>query len=113
MSMARGMRDERVWKALADPTRRDILDLLREAPRTTGQVAARFPMSRFGVMKHLTVLRDAGLLRVERRGRERWNHLNPVPIQRLWRRWVRPFEAAAADKLLRIESATLRNRRAE
>ena len=107
------MRDERVWKALADPTRRDILDLLREAPQTTGQVAAHFTMTRFGVMKHLAVLQGAGLLRVERRGRERWNHLNPLPIQRLWRRWVRPFEAATADKLLRIESATLRNRRAK
>ena len=113
MSVPRGMRDELVWKALADPTRRDILDLLREAPCTTGQVAARFPMSRFGVMKHLTVLAEAGLLRVERRGRERWNHLNPVPIQRAWRRWVRPFEASAADKLLKIESATSKNRRAK
>ena len=100
-------------RTLADPTRRAILDLLRVEPRTTGALAGHFDITRYGVMKHLTVLAEAGLLRVERRGRERWNHLNPVPIQRAWRRWVRPFEAAAADKLLKIESATSKNQRAK
>ena len=64
-------------------------------------------------MKHLTVLEEASLVRVERSGRERWNHLNPVPIQRLWRRWVLPFEAAAADRLLGLESAVERRKRAK
>lgn len=97
--------DDGVFKALADPSRRAILDLLRVKARTTGEIATHFAMTRFGVMKHLTVLEQAGLLRVERQGRLRWNHLNPVPIQRVWRRWVRPFEAAAADKLLGLQSA--------
>ena len=97
--------DDRTWKALADPTRRELLDLLRRRPRTTGELAAGFEMSRFGVMKHLGLLEQAGLVRVERRGRERWNHLNPLPIQRIWKRWVKPFEAAAADRLLGIEAA--------
>ncbi|MCY2961026.1 MAG: metalloregulator ArsR/SmtB family transcription factor [Planctomycetota bacterium] len=97
-----------VWRALADPTRRRILDLLRAEPRTTGDLAARFDMTRFAVMKHLEVLVDAGLVLVERRGRERWNHLNPVPIRELYRRWIRPFDAAPADALLRIKKAAER-----
>ncbi len=97
-----------VWKALADPTRRRILDLLRAEPRTTGDLAARFESTRFAVMKHLVVLVDAGLVIVERRGRERWNHLNPVPIRDLYRRWIRPFDAAPADALLRIKRAAER-----
>lgn len=96
--------DSAVWKALADATRREILDVLREGPRTTGALAEVFPMSRFGVMKHLGVLVDAGLVVVERRGRERWNHLNPAPIQAIYRRWIRPFEAPLADGLLRVKA---------
>jgi len=92
-----------VWKALADPTRRHILDLLREGPLTTGDLAEQFEISRFGVMKHLAVLADSGLILVRREGRERWNHLNPVPIHQVYRRWIKPFEAAAADRLLRLK----------
>ena len=103
-------RDDAIFRALADPTRRAILDLLRRAPRTTGDVAGHFEMTRFGVMKHLAVLEEAGLLRVERKGRQRWNHLNPTPIQRVWRRWVRPFEASAADELLGLERAVTRRK---
>jgi DNA-binding transcriptional ArsR family regulator len=54
-------------------------------------------------MKHLGVLVDAGLVLVEREGRERWNHLNAVPIQEIYRRWIRPFDAEAADGLLRMK----------
>lgn len=95
--------DDLVWKALADPTRRRLLDLLRDAPATTGVLARRFELSRFGVMKHLKVLQEAGLVLVERRGRERWNHLNPVPVRGLYRRWIRSFEEEDADRLLRIQ----------
>ena len=83
-----------VWKALADPTRRAILDLLATAPRTTGDVCAHFArprnggIGRTGVMKHLDVLQAANLVLVRREGRQRWNHLNPVPIQRVCDRWV-------------------------
>ena len=94
------------WKALADPHRRAILDLLRERPRTTGELAAAFPrLSRFAVMKHLGVLAAAGLVLVRRDGRERWNRLNPVPLQAVVRRWLDPFEAAASDALLRVKAA--------
>ena len=91
-----------LWKALADPSRRRILDLLRQGPRTTGDLAERFAMSRYGVMKHLAVLHTAGLILIRRRGRERWNYLNAVPIRELYHRWIRPFEEAPADGLLRI-----------
>lgn len=67
-------------------------------------------MSRFGVMKHLRVLEEAALILVERRGRERVNHLNPVPIQEIHRRWIRPFEATASDRLLRLKQVAERGR---
>lgn len=93
-----------VWKALSDPTRREILDLLRERPRTTGELADAFPSSRFAVMKHLEVLVEAGLVVSRKQGRERWNHLNAVPLQALYERWVRPYEAHWATGLLRLKS---------
>jgi DNA-binding transcriptional ArsR family regulator/uncharacterized protein YndB with AHSA1/START domain len=92
-----------LWKALADPSRRRILDLLRERPRTTGDLCAAFAVSRFAVMKHLRVLEQANLVAVRRRGRERWNHLNGVPLQQLHERWIRPFEAEWASNLLRLQ----------
>lgn len=92
-----------VWHALADPSRRRILDLLRERPRTTGELAGEFEFTRFAVMKHLKVLEHAHLVVVERRGRERYNHLNPIPIQQIHRRWIRPFERLPAERLLAIK----------
>lgn len=87
-------KEDLVWKALADPTRRALLDLLADEPRTTGDVCAHFAkkkhggIGRTGVMKHLDVLERAELLVVRREGRHRWNHVNPVPIQRVCDRWV-------------------------
>ncbi len=92
-----------MWKALADPTRRRILDLLRERPRTTGELSAAFEVTRFAVMKHLGVLEQAGLVVVRRRGRERWNHVNPVPIQQIAERWIRPYEAGFAASLVGLK----------
>ena len=92
-----------VWKALADPTRRRILDLLKDGPRTTGEVCEGFPVSRFAVMKHLTILEGAGLVLVDRRGRERWNHLNAVPIQQIYERWISGYQAHWAAGLLRLK----------
>ena len=94
---------ELVFKALADGTRRRILDLLSEKPRTTGQLCAVFPVSRYAVMKHLSVLEKAGLVLVRRRGRERFNYLNAVPLQRLYERWMRPYEAHWARSLLSLK----------
>jgi DNA-binding transcriptional ArsR family regulator len=96
---------EAVWRALADPTRRALLDRLRERPCTTGELTEAFPQSRFAVMKHLDVLVAAGLVLVRRAGRERWNHLNPVPLQHMYERWVRPYEGLWAASLLRVRDA--------
>ena len=95
---------ELVFKALADGTRRKILDLLAERPRTTGELCGAFPVSRFAVMKHLAVLERAGLVLMRRRGRERFNHLNAVPLQRLYERWMRPYEAHWARSVLSLKS---------
>ncbi|HVB73868.1 MAG TPA: helix-turn-helix domain-containing protein [Ktedonobacteraceae bacterium] len=92
-----------VWKALSDPGRRKILDYLKERPRTTSELSDLFETSRFTVMKNLTVLERAGLVIVRRRGRERWNHLNLVPLQRIYERWLRPYEAQWASTLLHLK----------
>ncbi|MCA9730204.1 MAG: metalloregulator ArsR/SmtB family transcription factor [Candidatus Eisenbacteria bacterium] len=91
-----------VWRALADPTRRAILDLLRDRPRTTGELAEAFPVSRFAVMKHLSLLVDAGLVVVRRQGRERWNHLNAVPLREIYERWVQPYQDHWASQAISI-----------
>lgn len=93
---------ELLWRALADPTRRAILDALRDGPRTTRDLAGAFPTTRFAVMKHLGTLVAAELVTVERRGRERLNHLNPVPLRQAHDRWIRPFAVPVADSLLRL-----------
>ncbi|MDP9233563.1 MAG: metalloregulator ArsR/SmtB family transcription factor [Actinomycetota bacterium] len=94
--------DVAIWRALSDPTRRRLLDLLRDRPRTTGQLAAEFDVSRFAVMKHLTALEASGLVLVRRRGRERWNHLNAVPIREAVERWLEPYAEMWAGALLRL-----------
>jgi DNA-binding transcriptional ArsR family regulator len=95
---------EHVWKALADPTRRRLLDLLRDQPRTTGWLAGQFPqLSRFAVMKHLGVLEEAGLVLVRRKGRERWNFINTVPIRQIYERWMGPYAEMWSSSLLRLK----------
>ena len=91
-----------LWRALADPTRRRILDLLRNGPAITGEIAAAFPISRIAVMRHLEVLAEAELITSRKRGRERWHYLNAVPLERLHRRWAGPVEAGFASGLLRL-----------
>src|SRR5213082_2928476 len=81
-----------VFRALADPTRRRLLDsLFREDGQTLGALEARLPMTRFGVMKHLRVLENAGLVTTRRRGREKLHFLNPVPIRLVHDRWVSKY----------------------
>ena len=93
-----------VWKALSDSTRRSILDLLRQGPRTTTQIVEAFPhLTRFGVMKHIDVLREAGLIHTREEGRQRMNSLNAVPIRQIYERWVGRFEELWASHLLRIK----------
>ncbi len=96
--------DDAVWAALNDASRRRILDLLRKKSMTTNELCACFEFSRFAVVKHLKTLKKGGLIVVERRGRERINHLNPIPLQTMYRRWIRPFEQIPADRLLRLKS---------
>lgn len=94
-----------IWKALADPTRRHILDLLRQHSRTTGQLCDVFEdLSRYAVMKHLNVLEEAGLILIRRRGRERYNYLNAVPIQQIYERWIHPYEAEWAQSLIHLKN---------
>jgi len=93
-----------VWKALSDPTRRAILDLVRQGPRRTTEIVEAFPhLSRFGVMKHLYVLREAGLINTRDEGRQRVNSLNAVPIQQIYERWVSRYQGFWADRLLRLQ----------
>lgn len=98
-----------VWKALADPCRRHLLDLLRHGPRTTGDLCEHFDTSRFAVMKHLRVLEEAGLVVVRRRGRQRWNYLNPVPIQAIYERWITPYAGLWASELLDLKHTVERD----
>jgi DNA-binding transcriptional ArsR family regulator len=92
-----------VWKALSDPTRRAILDFLRDRPRTTTEIVDSYPhLSRFGVMKHLEVLRQAHLVHTREAGRQRVNSLNVVPIRQIYERWVGPFQELWSGELLRI-----------
>jgi len=83
---------DEVFKALADPTRRELLDrLFAEDGQTLKALEEGMPMSRYGVMKHLRLLEEAGLLTTKRRGREKLHFLNPVPIRLIHDRWVSKF----------------------
>ena len=96
---------DNVWKALSDSTRRSILDLLRQGPRTTTQIVEAVPhLSRFGVMKHMDVLRQAGLIHTRVEGTQRINSLNVVPIRQIYERWVGRFEELWSSHLLRIKA---------
>ena len=97
---------DRVFKALASHIRRQILDDLKDQPLTTGTLCAHFPdLDRCTVMQHLKVLEEAGLVIAERRGRERWNHLNAMPIHDIHNRWIGPHAAAATARLARFKQA--------
>jgi uncharacterized protein YndB with AHSA1/START domain len=103
---------DEVFRALADPTRRALLDeLFEEDGQTLGALEGRFEMSRFGVMKHLKVLEEAGLVVTRRRGREKLHFLNPVPIRLVHDRWVskyaEPWAAALTGLKKSIEEARM------
>jgi len=99
---------DEVFRALADPTRRALLDeLFREDGQTLTALEERFEMSRFGVMKHLKLLQEAGLVVARRRGREKLHYLNPVPIRLIHDRWVskyaEPWAAALSGLKTEVE----------
>jgi DNA-binding transcriptional ArsR family regulator len=93
-----------VFKALANPIRRGICDELKLRPLTTKQLCATFPqLDRCTVMQHLKVLEEAGLVVPVRKGRERFNYLDAMPIQAIHERWIGPHAAAAAVGLSRLK----------
>ena len=101
--------DNQVFKALADPTRRFLLDALYQRDgQTLTELETRLDMTRFGVMKHLRVLEDAGLVATRRSGREKLHFLNPVPIRLIHDRWIdkytEPWVAVLSDLKQRLES---------
>jgi DNA-binding transcriptional ArsR family regulator len=96
--------DDALFKALGHRARRRILDALKAGPRTTGMLCELMPeLDRCTVMQHLKVLEEAGLVIVERRGRERWNHLDALPIHGIHERWIGPYAAYAAAMLSRLK----------
>jgi DNA-binding transcriptional ArsR family regulator len=95
---------DEVFKALADPTRRSLLDELFERDgQTLSELVEGAPMSRFGVMKHLKVLEEAGLITTRKRGREKLHFLNPVPIRLVHDRWVSKYAEPWASALSRLK----------
>ena len=97
---------DHIWKALSDATRREILDLLREGPRQTTEIVERFPhLSRFGVMKHIEVLREAGLVITRSEGRRRINSLNAAPIRQILERWISKYDAYWTNTLVRVKES--------
>ena len=97
-------RQDQVFRALASHHRRAILDVLRDQPLTTGALCGQFPeLDRCTVMQHLRVLEGADLIIVERRGRERWNHLNPLPIHAIHERWIGPHAERAVAMLAKLK----------
>ena len=97
-------RMDAVFRALADPTRRTLLDALFEQDgQTLGALEQRLPMTRFGVMKHLRLLEQAGLVTTKRRGREKLHFLNPVPIRLIHDRWIDKYTERQVSALANLK----------
>jgi DNA-binding transcriptional ArsR family regulator len=97
--------DDRVFKALADPTRRSLLDrLYARDGRTLTELESELDMTRFGVMKHLRLLEDAGLVVTRRQGREKLHYLNPVPIRLIHDRWIDKYRADYVSALVDLKT---------
>jgi len=103
--MSSATQDDLLFKALADGRRREILDLLKDAPRTTGDLCRHFEatLDRCTVMQHLGVLERAELVIARREGRSRWNHLNAAPVKEIYDRWISAYAAPALDLLARLK----------
>ena len=103
--MSRAAKDDLVFKALADSRRREIMDLLKVSARTTGELCDHFgeTLDRCTVMQHIGVLEKAGLVISRREGRQRWNHLDLMPIKEIHDRWISPYAASAVQMLARMK----------
>ncbi|HEV7251160.1 MAG TPA: metalloregulator ArsR/SmtB family transcription factor [Shinella sp.] len=98
--MSSESKEDAVFKALANAKRRQMLDAIKHAPLTTGALCEKFPeMDRCTVMQHLKVLEEADLVLPRREGRERWNHLNALPIQAIHDRWISQYAGHAMNVL--------------
>jgi DNA-binding transcriptional ArsR family regulator len=103
-NMSRKDSQSAVFKALADDRRREILDLLKDGPKTTGELCAHFKrVDRCTVMQHLGVLEGADLVIVKRSGRNRWNYLNVVPVQEIYDRWISQYARPSVELLTRLK----------
>jgi DNA-binding transcriptional ArsR family regulator len=104
-NMSRETLDDDVFKALAHPRRRLLLDMLKHGPKTTGKLCEAFAdMDRCTVMMHLKVLEEADLVVARRAGRERWNHLNSLPIKQIHDRWIGEYATHAMTILDRLNA---------
>ena len=104
-NMSRAEKDTLFFKALADERRREILDLIKDQPMTTGDICTHFKgIDRCTVMQHLGVLEKANLIIVKREGRLRWNYLNVVPIEEIRDRWISRYASGSVDILKRMKA---------
>ena len=102
--VSRAHQDDLVFKAMAGADRRKMLDLLRDAPMTTGEIVKRLPwLDRTTVMQHLGVLENARLIMTKKQGRVRWNYLDVSPIQRIHERWIQVYSMPSARLLSRLQ----------
>ena len=103
--MSRGKSHDLVFKALADGRRRQILDLLRDEPKTTSDLCASFEnLDRCTVMQHLRVLEKAGLIFGKKRGKFRWNYLNVAPIRDIYDRWINQYASPSVELLAKLKN---------
>ena len=94
-----------VWRGLSSSWRRQILDILSDGPLPTGELARHFPdLSRFAVMQHLRVLEAGGLVMRRKAGRRSINHMNPIPIQQIYQRWVKRYQEPWAEALVGLKA---------
>src|SRR3954452_19222547 len=104
--MSSGKSHDRIFKALADTRRRLILDLLKDGPKTTGDLCEEFKtLDRFTVMQHLGVLEKAGLIFVKKEGKFRWNYLDVVPIRDIYDRWISGYASPSVEVLTNLKAA--------
>lgn len=103
-NMSRKRNDDLIYKALADGRRREILDLLKDEPKTTGDICSHFKkLDRCTVMQHLKVLEKADLVFTHKKGKFKWNYLNAVPIRGIYDRWINQFASPAVEMLTKLK----------